>query len=138
MLGHINRVKALADQLNSAHVAIMDGNIVMTLLESLPSLYEYLIVAMESRPIQQLTLDYMTSQLLHELLRHKENESYDDTTTLLSKQSRSCTNRSSTNNMCFYCNKKGYMPSIASNIRTMRRRTLIILKCMIRVMYMHL
>ena len=45
MLAHINKVKALADQLNGADVAITDGDIVMTLFNSLPSSYEYLIVA---------------------------------------------------------------------------------------------
>ena len=66
MLMHINKVKALADQLNGANVAINganvainDGDIVMTLLESLPSSYEYLILAMESRTIEELTLDYV-------------------------------------------------------------------------------
>ena len=36
MLAHINKVKALADQLNGANVTITEGDIVMTLLESLP------------------------------------------------------------------------------------------------------
>ena len=67
ILAHINKVKALADQLNGADVAITDGDIVMTLLESLLPLYEHLIVAIESRPIQELMLDYVTSRLLHEL-----------------------------------------------------------------------
>ena len=61
MLAHINKVKALADQFNGADVAIIVGDIVMTLLENLPSSYEYLIVAMESCPIQELRLDYVIS-----------------------------------------------------------------------------
>ena len=73
MLAYINKVKALADQLNGADVTISDRDIVMMLLESLPPSYEYLIVAMESSPIQELTLDYVTSRLLHELSRRKEN-----------------------------------------------------------------
>ena len=78
MLAHIKKVKALADQLIGADVNITDGDIVVTLLESLLPSYEYLIVAMESRPINELTLDYVTSRLLHELSRRKENETRSD------------------------------------------------------------
>ena len=53
MLAHIKKVKALADQLNVANVAITDGDIVRMLLESLPASYKYLIIAMESTPIQE-------------------------------------------------------------------------------------
>ena len=61
MLVHINKVKANADQLNVVDLTISDGDIVMALLESLPPSYEYLIVAIESWPIEELTLDYVMS-----------------------------------------------------------------------------
>ena len=51
MLAHINKVKVFADQLNGADVAINDGEIVMTLLESLASSDGSLIVTMENRAI---------------------------------------------------------------------------------------
>ncbi len=109
MLAHINKVKALADQLNGADVTISDGDIVMTLLESLPPSYEYLIVAMESRPISELTLDYVTSRLLHELSRRKENESRGDSAALIAKQSKNGGGGSSSDKVCFYCGKKGHI-----------------------------
>ena len=107
MLVNIIKVKIFADWVNGADVAINDGDIVMTLLESLSSSYEYFIVAMESRPIQQLTLDYVTSRLLHELSRRKENESRGETSTLLVKQSPGAASRRSTEKVCFYCAKEG-------------------------------
>jgi transposase InsO family protein len=109
MLAHINKVKALADQLNGCDVSVTDGDIVMTLLESLPSSYEYLIVAMESRPITELTLDYVTSRLLHELSRRKENESREDGAALVAKQSKNGGGGSSSDKVCFYCGKKGHI-----------------------------
>ena len=45
MLAHINKVKALVDELNGGNVAIIDENIDMTFLDIFPPLYEYLIVA---------------------------------------------------------------------------------------------
>ena len=77
----------------------------MTLLESLPPLYEYLIVAMESRPICELRLDYVTSRLLHEFSRRKENESCGDSAALMAKQSKNGGGTSSSDKVCFYCGK---------------------------------
>ena len=72
-------------------------------------MYEYLIVAMESRPIQELTLDFVTSRLLHELSQRKDNETRGDSATLLAKQSKSRASGSSTDKVCFYCGKKGHI-----------------------------
>ena len=51
----------------------------------------------------------MTSQLLHELSRRKENESRGETSALLAKQSRSVASGSSTDKVCFYCGKKSHI-----------------------------
>ena len=90
-------------------MAITDGDIVMTLLEIFPSSYEYPTIAMESRPIHKLTLDYVTSRLLHELSRRKKNESRGETSALLAKQSRGGASGSSMDKVCFYCGKKGHI-----------------------------
>ena len=79
------------------------------LLENLPSSYKYFIVAMESHPIHELTLDYVTSRLSHELLRRKENESCNDTTALMAKQSCGGTSWSSIDKVSFYCDNKGHI-----------------------------
>ncbi len=50
-LDHINKVKALADQLACLEVPVKDEDVVMTLLESLPPSYEYLITALETLPM---------------------------------------------------------------------------------------
>ncbi len=41
LLDHINKVKALADQLACLEVPVRDEDVVMTLLESLPPSYEH-------------------------------------------------------------------------------------------------
>ena len=56
MLAHMNEVKVFADQLNRANVTIRDNDIFIQLLESLLPFSKYLIVDMETRPIQELTL----------------------------------------------------------------------------------
>jgi hypothetical protein len=61
LLDHINKVKALADQLASLEVPVRDEDVVMTLLESLPPSYEYLITALETLLMQDLTMEFVTA-----------------------------------------------------------------------------
>jgi hypothetical protein len=58
---YINKVKALADQLTCLEVPMRVENVVMTLLESLPPSYEYLIIALETLPMQDLTMEFVTT-----------------------------------------------------------------------------
>jgi hypothetical protein len=60
LLQHMNKVKTLMDQLKALDVAVTEGDIVMTILESLPSSFENLIVAMETKDMKELTLTYVT------------------------------------------------------------------------------
>ena len=53
LLDHVNKVKALTDQLACLEVPVRDENIIMTLLESLSALYEYLITALETMPMKR-------------------------------------------------------------------------------------
>ena len=90
LLQHINKVKTLADQLEALDVAVIEGDIVMTLLESLPSSFENLIMAMETKDIKELTLTYVTSRLIHEVTRKKENQNVAiDNTTLIAHHHKS-------------------------------------------------
>jgi hypothetical protein len=59
LLDHINKVKALTDQLACSEVPVRDEDVVMTLLESLPPSYEYLIIALETLPMQDLTMEFV-------------------------------------------------------------------------------
>ena len=46
----------------------------MTLLESLPPLYESLITILETMPMKELTKKYVTTCLMHKMSKWKENE----------------------------------------------------------------
>ncbi len=67
LLDHINKVKALTDQLACLEVPVRDEDVAMTLLESLPPSYEYLMTALESLPMQDLTMEFVTARLMHEV-----------------------------------------------------------------------
>ena len=48
LMAHINHVKELADQLTAFEVPVREEDVVMTLLESLSTSFENLIVALET------------------------------------------------------------------------------------------
>ena len=73
-MDHINKVKALVDQLVCLEVTVRNKDIVMILLESLSALFVYLITAIKTMPMKKFTMDYMTARLMHEMSKRKENE----------------------------------------------------------------
>ena len=46
-----------------------EGDVVMTLLESLPPSYEFLITALETRATKELTMEFVTVRLMHEVTK---------------------------------------------------------------------
>ena len=49
-------------------------DIVMILLESLPTSFEYLITAMKLMPMKELMMNYVTTCLMHEMSKLKEKK----------------------------------------------------------------
>ena len=88
MLDHINKVKSLADQLTYLEVAIKDEDVVMTLLDSLPTSYEHLITALETRPMKELTLEFVTARLMHEVTKRKEKEPQGDEAAMVTRYAK--------------------------------------------------
>ena len=72
MMEHINKLRSLAEQLESVGAPVSEDDQVATLLCSLPESYSNLIVALESR-IEDLNMEFVTARLLHE--ESKTNES---------------------------------------------------------------
>jgi hypothetical protein len=96
MLVHINTVKALADQLRSIEVNIMDENVYMILLMSLPPSFDNLVTSLESMSTKDVDLQFIVARLLHEVSKRKERES-SKTTALVNKIHKS------NEKFCFYC-----------------------------------
>ena len=73
MQTHINYITGLAEQLNAIGATVTDDDIGMTLLTSLPDSYDPLIMALESRPINELTSEFIAGRLLEEEKRRQES-----------------------------------------------------------------
>ncbi|TMW61094.1 hypothetical protein Poli38472_014555 [Pythium oligandrum] len=71
VLGHINKLKTLAEQLDAVGASVSEEDLVITLLGSLSESYQFLITALESRS-DTLTWELVTSRLLHEDMKRKE------------------------------------------------------------------
>lgn len=110
MLDHINKVKSLADQLTCLDVGVKDEDVVMTLLESLPPSYEHLITALETRPVKELTVEFITSRLMHEVSKRKEREPQGEDAAMVSRQDKkvSSTPRQEART-CYKCGKPGHI-----------------------------
>ena len=88
LLDHINKVKPLVDQLACLEVPMWEEDIIMTLLESLPTLYKYLITALEMLPMKELAMEYVMPRLIHEMSKHKEEEPQSKDVAMVSHQSK--------------------------------------------------
>ncbi len=82
MLVHINTVKALANQLRSMEVNIMDENVYMELIMNLPPSFDNLITSLESMSMKDVDLQFIVARL--QLSKTKECES-SETTALVNK-----------------------------------------------------
>ena len=72
LLNHVNKVKALEDRLICLEVPMKSEKFVMTLLENLPPSYKYLITALDTVSMTESIMEYVTTRLLHEMLKRKE------------------------------------------------------------------
>ncbi len=108
LLDHINKVKALADQLACLEVPVRDEDVVM--LERLPPSYEYLITALETLPMQDLTMEFVTARLMHEVSKRREKEPQGDDAAMVSTQGkgRTMSTRKDTKT-CYYCGKPSHI-----------------------------
>jgi hypothetical protein len=87
LMAHVNKVKALADQLVVVEKPLHKEDVVMTLLASPPDSYYPLIVAIESILKKKLTMDYVTAGLAREMTKRKQKESIGDQSILFTRPS---------------------------------------------------
>lgn len=74
LLDHGKKVKAFADHLTVLEILMREENIVMTLLKSLSESYEGLITALETKLMKELTMKYVMTRLMYEMLKRKEKK----------------------------------------------------------------
>lgn len=73
LLYHISKVKALAKQLVCLEVPLKD-EVVTILFTSLPSSFDNLITILEVMHVKELTMEFVTMRLMHEMTKRKEKE----------------------------------------------------------------
>ena len=117
MIDHINYVKTLAEHLEAVDDAVLEKDLSIILISSLPEEYNYLITALETIADEKLTRNYVQDRLIHEFDKMKNGNAGDKAEgdsshdALISKQT-STTNYKPPDNKkikCFYCQKKGHI-----------------------------
>ena len=83
------------------------------LLASFPDSYEPLIAVIESRPENELTLDFVKSKLIDDYRRRKENSKITDCSeTVMKSISKVRSNTEKSNFNCFFCKEKGHLKRV--------------------------
>ena len=110
ILEHINKVKSLVDQLLVLEVPLRGEDVVMTLLDSLPPSFDYVITALETRPFKELTMEFVTARLVHEESKKKEKEPHGNDSAMVSRQGKGITSNSKNEpRLYFICGKSGHI-----------------------------
>lgn len=110
LLDHVNKIKALAHELACLEAPVTEGDVVMTLLESLPPSFEFLITALETRPMKELTLEFVTARLMHEVTKRKENEPQGEGSALVPRFGKGGNTKAwKDTRTCFKCGKQGHI-----------------------------
>jgi len=113
MQQHIVKVTTMAEKLAAIGAPVSDEDTVMSLLCSLPTDFDNLIVSLESRT-ENLTLDFVSARLLHEEARRAEAqlEPGEETVLVTRTSGVSGRNRRGGNNSwikCYRCQKRGHI-----------------------------
>lgn len=95
----------ITEQLRTIGEDIKDNRTVALLLCSLPETYTALIKALETRPEQELTLEYVKGKLIYEYDRRKENTHHDDKALKMYKD----TKQNKESGACFCYKRTGHL-----------------------------
>jgi hypothetical protein len=101
MQQHLSRISELANQLQSVGAGVSDQDLALITLCSLPERYEPFIVQMESRPIEEVTFDFVNGRLLAEAARQEENKLQQSLYGPTAFGAR-------VTNQCTFCNRPGH------------------------------
>jgi len=74
LLDHINKVNEIVDQPIYLEMPVKNKHVVMTSLENLPSSYKHLRLPLKTMSTKELTIEYITALLMHEMSKRKEKK----------------------------------------------------------------
>eukprot|EP00794_Sanderia_malayensis_P011707 gene11707-biopygen9383 len=122
MIDHVNYLKTLAEHLEAVDDAIVEKDLVIISISSLPEEYNYLITALETIAEDKLTWDYVRDRLIHEFEKlHGEEQCGSGTTNVPDMKNKiednalfikRGTDKGNPSNgrtfLCHYCKKPGH------------------------------
>jgi hypothetical protein len=113
-------------------VPVRDKDTVMTLFESLPPSYEYLITALETKAREKLTMDYVTARLMHEVSKRKEIDPRSEDAAMMLRQGKMDASSSRQSGQdtrtCFYCGKPSHIARCCYKAKNKERENAKIVK----------
>lgn len=97
-----------------------EDDVVITLFDSLRPSFDHLITTLQMLPMKEFTLDFITTRLMNEMLKMKENKPQIDDMTMVLHEPRAFDNneRRPDNPKCYNCTKLGHIAHHCQNKRT--------------------
>lgn len=105
MSEYIKNILELVERLRGIGETIKDFHVAALLLGGLPDTYSTLVTALDARPDDELTLEYVKGKLIDEFNRKKENSSE----VALNTNKFKNFNRNKEKRECNYCHRKGHL-----------------------------
>ena len=129
MIDHINYLKTLVEHLEAVDDAVLEKDLVIIFIISLPEEYNYLIIALETIAEEKLTWNYVRDRLIHEFDKMKNGNAGDKAKgdsshdALISKQTSTPNYKPPDKKKikCFYRKRK----DISQKIALRRKQTVI-------------
>lgn len=113
MLSYINRVRNLGENLKAICGEVTEMYVAMSVLNGLTSKYENLLVALDAKSEEELSLDFFKSRLLQEERRQADKNVFNKRsgdTALVGANSRTIVRRGDYSKVeCYYCHKLGHV-----------------------------
>lgn len=112
MTDYIRSTLEIVERLHGIGEEIRDFHIAALLLSGLPDSYESLVTALDARPDDELTLEYVKGKLVDEYKRRTESTRADKSESALKTYDKTKTkgnNKQLETRDCFFCKKPGHL-----------------------------
>ena len=127
MVNHVNSIKTIAEHLEALDDSVLEKDLVMILISSLPEEYNNLITALETLKDDKLTWNYVTDRIINEYERKKggdvkQRKEVHDALFSSKKYDKRYGNERSGGKpdisklKCHFCNEKGHFQRDCPNI----------------------